>query len=121
MMILMLIRMISKKWTSKRWRYYIWLVVIARLLLPFSSEVSVVGDAFVKTTVYVTQFAMQPQEEKAPIAIVPAPKPEEVGNLPDDGANKFQMQSFFTRIISNLWIVWLLAALIMLVRKITIY
>lgn len=121
MMALILIRMISRKWTSKCWRYYIWLVIIARLLLPFSSEASVVGNAFVKTTAYIKQFAVQPQEEKAPIAIVPAPISEEGGTLPNDAANEFQIQSFFIMVFSNLWIVWLLVALIMLVRKITIY
>lgn len=31
---------------SKRWQYYIWLVVIARLFLPFAPETSLVGGLF---------------------------------------------------------------------------
>lgn len=31
---------------SRRWQYYIWLVAAARLLLPFSGEINLVGNAF---------------------------------------------------------------------------
>ena len=31
---------------SKRWQYYIWLVVLARLLLPFTPDTSLMGTLF---------------------------------------------------------------------------
>lgn len=31
---------------SKTWQYYVWLIVIIRLLLPFSLEMNIVGQLF---------------------------------------------------------------------------
>lgn len=121
MAILILVRIVSKKWTSKRWRYYIWLFIIARLLLPFSPETSIVGDAFEQTTAYVEQLPVQTQEEKAPVIVVPTPKQVEVNGTINDGTNNFQWKSLFVLATQNLWAIWLLVALIMLVRKVTVY
>ena len=31
---------------SRQWQYYIWLIVLLRLLLPFGPEVSLMGKAY---------------------------------------------------------------------------
>lgn len=43
---LLAIKPLIKNKLSKRWQYYIWIVVILRLLVPFTPEVSVVGSFF---------------------------------------------------------------------------
>lgn len=43
MLALFLLRPLYQKNTSRRWQYYVWLIVIARLLLPFSPEKSLTG------------------------------------------------------------------------------
>ena len=45
-LLLLLARPLVQKRFSRRWQYYIWLVVIARLLLPLSPEVSLTGTLF---------------------------------------------------------------------------
>lgn len=45
-LILLLCRPIVRDRLSKQWQYYIWLVVIFRLLLPFTPEASLVGNLF---------------------------------------------------------------------------
>ena len=45
-LLLFLCRPLLKNRFSRRWQYYIWLAVIARLLLPVSPEVSPVGALF---------------------------------------------------------------------------
>ena len=45
-LILLLGRPLYQNKFSKSWQYYIWLVVIARLLLPFTTEVGPVGALF---------------------------------------------------------------------------
>ncbi|MCI8478954.1 MAG: peptidase, M56 family protein, partial [Oscillospiraceae bacterium] len=37
-LVLLLIKPLVRDRLSKRWQYYIWLVVLARLLLPFAPE-----------------------------------------------------------------------------------
>ena len=45
-LLLLLARPLVQKRFSRRWQYYIWLVAIARLLLPLSPEVSLTGTLF---------------------------------------------------------------------------
>lgn len=45
-LLLIAVRPFVKERLSKAWQYYIWLVVILRLLIPYSPEVSLVGNLF---------------------------------------------------------------------------
>lgn len=45
-LILLLCRPLFRERLSRQWQYYIWLVVIARLILPVAPQTSVVGTAF---------------------------------------------------------------------------
>lgn len=44
--ILFLFRPLYKNRLSQKWQYYIWLVVIARLLLPFTVDFNIVENVF---------------------------------------------------------------------------
>ena len=45
-LLLLLLRPVYRNRLSKRWQYYIWLLVIARLLLPLTPETSLMGTLF---------------------------------------------------------------------------
>ena len=47
-LLLLLFRPLYRKRLSKRWQYYIWLVVILRLLLPITPEASLTGNLFLE-------------------------------------------------------------------------
>ena len=99
---LFLSKIFMKNRTSKRWQYYIWLVVIARLLLPFTPEISAVGTLFqwVEETIsssesepgftpgaYVnpaSEFTNEPAESSPPnqesdLSVASAPSIKEIG------------------------------------------
>ena len=42
---------------SRQWQYYIWLVVVLRLLLPFGPEVSLMGKAYQAVDLAISQVA----------------------------------------------------------------
>lgn len=44
--IILLIRPVTKRYFSKRWTYYLWLLVLCRLLLPVHGNVNLVGGLF---------------------------------------------------------------------------
>ncbi len=44
--LIMCIRPLTKKIFSKKWNYYVWLVMIVRLLIPFSLGINLVGSLF---------------------------------------------------------------------------
>ena len=44
--LILCIRPFTKKFFSKKWNYYVWLVMVARLLIPFSLGINVIGSLF---------------------------------------------------------------------------
>ncbi|MDO4275462.1 MAG: M56 family metallopeptidase [Eubacteriales bacterium] len=121
MALLFLIRIAVKKWTSKGWCYYIWLIIIARLLLPFSPETSIAGNVIEQTDFYAEQIKMQVQEDKPPMFIIPEPVQTEVQTDNAASAKIFRWKNMLEAVTQNLGAIWLIIALIMLVRKITVY
>lgn len=124
--VLILCKPLFKNRISKCWQYYIWLVVIARLLLPFSPQTSPVGALFEE----VEQIMIQTQAPSpAKLEIAPAPQSgtdtalqeaaPQSGETPTSAAPG--AQRIFKLLLQNLWLVWLVVALILLIRKITIY
>lgn len=131
MVLLLLGRPLYQSRVSKGWQYYIWLVVVARMLLPFAPEVNLMGMLF-----------GQVQEEFFRVAAVPEAV-EDSGTDTDfiqmDGQSEtgvgkgISMESEagyhawkgagkpLALLISNLWLVWLGAAMLFLIRKATIY
>lgn len=176
-LILLLCRPLYKDRISKRWQYYIWLVVIARLLLPFTPKTSPVGTLFqwaehtfvqvdsASTTDPNAASAGDPYA--APDAVPstapsagpgstpdagtssapdagPSPTPDAgPSSAPDAGPNASPTlrpeggtswpseasatyktpltQRLPAALIQNLWLVWLVAALVLFIRKVTIY
>ena len=102
---------------SKRWQYYIWIIVALRFLLPFTPDTTIVGSLFEKpgTTVITNEIPTSPN--------VPAPantdnsKTEPIQAARDIAA---AMREPFNRYVC-LFFIWSVFALVLFVRKITIY
>jgi len=100
---LFLLKPIFKAKFSKRWQYYVWLIVLGRLLLPFSLEANFVGGLFnhigqadFLNDISYSSFILQ-----------------QVNHTQN-------MQTSFT-FMSSAWLLWLIVAMVLFVRKITIY
>ena len=115
---------------SRQWQYYIWLVVVLRLLLPFGPEVSLMGKAYQTVDQAISQAAPLPPQQQPPLNapggnLTPAVGAEQhnetVNNPADDVATAHTFQEIGTLLINYIWLVWLVAALGLLIRKITIY
>ena len=50
---------------SRQWQYYIWLVVLLRLLLPFGPEASLLGKVYQSVGQSITETAPLPQIGRA--------------------------------------------------------
>ena len=82
---LLLLKPLLKEKLSKSWQYYIWLLVILRLLMPFSMEASVMNHSFAETSIVMEQQLQIPQLPQAVITepsdpqvapVAPIAKPE---------------------------------------------
>lgn len=83
---------------SKRWQYYMWVVVIVRLLVPFTLPVSPVNALFQKADRAIEQMTVN-----------------------SNGNRSHALPEELAVVLQNLWLVWLIGALLLLIRKITIY
>lgn len=59
-LLLFLLRPLWKNRLSKRWQYYIWLVVIARLLIPWTPEPGLIGNLFLQAEYALTIPVQEP-------------------------------------------------------------
>jgi len=126
---------------SKRWHYYIWLIVVVRLLLPFSFEVNLIGSLFegfnqTGITAWQTGESNTVSDEAVNNFIgdsdsqVILPIPSDTQNifsysqayLPEtQTATPYQQNNLWSAILPNIWLAWLVVALLLFVRKVTIY
>lgn len=108
---------------SRQWQYYIWLAVILRLLLPFGPEVTLLGNAYQSFDRAVTQTA--PPRQSLPILPeqVPAAAPDNKAENPpaEDAAESHPLQDVGALLTEYVWLIWLVVALGLLLRKITVY
>ncbi len=102
---------------SKRWQYYIWIIVALRFLLPFTPDTTIVGSLFEKpgTTVITNEVPTSPN--------VPAPANTDNSKTEPIQADRdiaAAMREPFNRYVC-LFFIWSVFALVLFVRKITIY
>ena len=103
---------------SKRWQYYIWIVVALRFLLPFTPDTTIVGSLFEKfdTAAITNEIPTSPN----------VPVPEDTGNSKTEPIQTNReiitaaMREPFNKYVC-LFFIWSALALILFVRKITVY
>lgn len=100
---------------SRQWQYYIWLVVIARLLLPFGPETTLLGSAYQAAGQAISApFPQRQQRAQSEPKGPPADGSEqncENGSAPAASAAPALLADH----------IWLAAALGLLIRKATVY
>ena len=103
---------------SKRWQYYIWIVVALRFLLPFTPDTTIVGSLFEKFD----KAAITNEIPTSPNVPVPA----DTGN---NKAEPIQTNREITTAAMRepvdkyvcLFFIWSALALVLFVRKVTVY
>ncbi len=139
--LLLLFRPLYLERLSKKWQYYIWLVVIWRLLLPITPQTSLTGNLILTAEQIlpgITTSAPLPQDTGIS-------SPESISNVKSDSEQSGRMQNVQQpaaplpdadaaamtdaedaadrpiSAIALIFALWLIVALLLLVRKITIY
>ena len=114
---------------SRQWQYYIWLIVVMRMLLPFGAEINLMGTTY--------QAIDQAIEQAAPFissqniagisdAIHDSSARVEPGNQKTDTpleplAVEHPFQDIVSLLFNHIWLIWLAVALGLMIRKITVY
>ena len=103
---------------SRQWQYYVWLIVILRLLLPFGLEINLMGNVYQEVDLAIAQTA-------------PVPPPVNTDSLALNNVDADSQEDALTPahsfqeiellFVEYVWLIWLTAALGLLLRKATIY
>jgi len=136
-LILMALKPFIKSRLSQTWQYYIWLIVILRFLLPFTPQVSVVGEM----SRYIQNMSNPPavvaadpgidmNEEYASLQVPDAPQtspdldtpPTSRTLAPQNAETETSAQPAYWRdILNNIWLLWIGVALVLFVHKVASY
>lgn len=116
--LILLLKPLYKNRFSKRWQYYIWIIVALRFLLPVTPDTTIVGSLFEKfdTAAITNEIPTSPN----------VPVPIGTGN---NNAEPIQTKREITdtamrepfNIYVCLFFIWSALALVLFVRKITVY
>lgn len=125
-LILLLCKPFIKDKLSKRWQYYIWLIAIVRLLLPFSPETSLMGTLFqhFDTAIMQTGAGTQPEQDTA---LLPETDSANYNNAPDkqggtsDDSHLWLRKLSVQNIGSLCLLIWFIVVVGLLIKKVTIY
>ena len=96
-----------KNTCSRQWQYYVWLIIILRLLLPFGPEISLMGKFYQTFGQAMGQNIPAASQENQPQEWLSGGK-----GIPADGITVF---------LNSVGLLWLMIALGMLIQKITAY
>jgi len=101
----------------RAWQYYIWLVVILRLLIPYSPDVSLMGSLFDEAEAVFSQQAVnfvpaaagaetaENKVEQAPVSVI---KDQAISRQPVEEADNY---------LKYIWMVWSIGAFLGFVSK----
>ena len=103
---------------SKRWQYYIWIIAALRFLLPFTPDTSIVGSLFEKSDTAVITNEI-PANPDGPIWVNTNHNETEPIQTSRDITAVAMREPF--KIYVCLFFLWSTLALVLFVRKITIY
>lgn len=124
---LLLGKQLWKDRLSRQWQYYIWLVALLRLLLPFGPETSLLGGAYQAADRAIPQ-ALPVSQQRTPdipgnegFPAGPEQNGEEGSGPAKDGTEVRSLQGVSALLSGHIGQVWLAVALGLLLRKITAY
>lgn len=128
-LLLFLLRPMFKERVSRQWQYYIWLVVVARLLFPFASGTNLMATLFQGIDRAAEQMEIvSPYAQQGGMADSAQTGEASAGlnHLHSEPTEQMEpvdspVKNIVTAIWQNLWIGWMVVALILFIRKITIY
>lgn len=116
--------MLFQKKLSRQWQYYIWMVVLARLLLPFAPEQNLMRG--LGERLYSLEKASDTDFTKNTETFFKEKEETEVlENMENEGEDAGEIQNNVWRDISEiekyLCLFWLVTAMLLFLRKVTIY
>lgn len=119
--LILAIKPLYKNRFSKRWQYYIWLMVIFRMLLPFAPQTSLVGAAFGYLDDAIPAVSGVQWEFGSDDTVATPNATPQVPNPNADTTPSSPGQGMALQVYQALWILWAAIAFALFIRKMTLY
>ena len=118
LLLIMGLKLLYKNKFSRRWQYYIWIIVALRFLLPFTPDTTIVGSLFEKfdTATITNEISTSPN---APVSVNTDNSETEPIQTNEDITDITIREPF--NIYVCLFVIWSALALVLFVRKVTVY
>lgn len=143
-LVLLLGGRLLKRRLSRQWQYYIWLIVVMRLLLPFGPDASLMRRVYQAADSVIEQMTQKERPAEQSFVEKRLHSSEEKGEepatgnrdaMPADSQQTTMMADNTDAVLDSgsslakgmtltrnyLWVIWLIVAFGMLIRKITVY
>ncbi len=118
-LILFLVKRFLKDKISRQWQYYIWLIVILRLLCPFGLEINIMEEVY--QTVIQSDSLLQQNiydvSEDTDVVV----SSEKNGQRTESSEYKRSLWNVISLFMDYIWLIWLAVAAGFMIRKVTIY
>lgn len=109
---------------SRQWQYYIWLIVIARLLLPLASEGNLLDKTFesIGRAYYGEESPSYEDDDSSTLPLLSSnSEKSSYGFSKEENTGFYPLQEAYLLLAENVWLVWVGIALILFIQKITVY
>lgn len=114
---------------SRQWQYYVWLIVIMRLLFPFGTGINLMGKIYQAVDQAVTR-TVSSSRQQAPSDISEEfntffsgleQENDKVDIQADGMRTSHPLRDIWSLLTTHIWLVWLMISLSILIRKLTVY
>jgi beta-lactamase regulating signal transducer with metallopeptidase domain len=109
---------------SKRWQYYIWLIVVVRLLLPLTPEQGILPALWTREVppqTRLTEEIRNPQTAVTTTPDLPQESPSPVLQEQPEAQTPGTAQTIWNAVQRYAWVAWLAVAAFLFTRKVTLY
>lgn len=122
LLLLLLCKPLWKHRLSKSWQYYIWALVVMRLLIPISPAPGVIGAVMNEDTYSIGNRAyfIDSDNKNQELTYVP-PMESTKQNEPDSTAVPYIGVSFPSWFLSHIWLIWITPAAMLMIFRLICY
>jgi len=125
-LILILLKPLYKKRASQKWQYYIWLVVIIRLLFPFTINFNITvntkqAEDYFPETLLIENTKGTEQLKNIQEINTSYGKENTAGNRDKQINTLWILEKLWVFTRQNLFYIWLIIAIAIFIRKVTVY
>ncbi|MCI9079247.1 MAG: hypothetical protein HFH68_10050 [Lachnospiraceae bacterium] len=124
-LILILLKPLYKKKASQKWQYYIWLVVIIRLLFPFTINFNITGNTKQAENYFPETLLTEKPEETEQLKNIQEINTSGKENTTVNKNKQVNVLWILEKLQAssrqNLFYIWLIIAIAIFIRKVTVY